>query len=271
MVLYRPFIHHILRSQQATAPEMHSFACASACIKAAMQIVWIIGELDRRNLLIGVYWFTVYITFFAVMALCLFIIGNPDDVTVDDTLTAIETGRNVLSRLALENVSAERCVASLGVRVSPFCPLNLYDILTNIKPLFDRISRLCIERRRSRKSVTESLPSALETPSSFLRNLDMTPASPNFRSHDEISKNPHPGAATFSTFGSLPSVQSMASIPEEQLSNRQQHDLLAMMPLDDVLQANSPLDLPMYTNNYAAEENYFPYFSADWGNQIPEQ
>lgn len=119
MVLYRPFIHQIIRAESKDVPEMRSFACASACIKAAMQIVWIVGELSNRGLLVGAYWFTVYITFFAVMALCMFIIGNPDDPTVEETVTAAEKGRKILTGLAQESVSAGRCLVSLAVSSSP--------------------------------------------------------------------------------------------------------------------------------------------------------
>lgn len=118
MVLYRPFILHVIRKTPQDPPEMRSFACASACIKAAMQIVWLVEGLESRGLLISAYWFTVYFTFFAVMALCMFIISNPDDPTVDDALRAAEKGRRILTGLAIESVPAEKCVALLEVSLS---------------------------------------------------------------------------------------------------------------------------------------------------------
>ncbi|KAE8444750.1 hypothetical protein EG329_014310 [Mollisiaceae sp. DMI_Dod_QoI] len=139
MVLYRPFILHVIRTTPSDPPEMRSFACASACIKAAMQIVWLVEELETRGLLISAYWFTVYITFFAVMALCMFIISNPDDPTVDDALGAAEKGRRILTRLATNSVPAEKCVASLGT-------------------LFDKISLLSLEHRQSRESTSAISP-----------------------------------------------------------------------------------------------------------------
>jgi hypothetical protein len=84
-------------------------------VKAAMQIIWLVDEMDRRGLLIGAYWFTVYIAFFAVMSLCMFILGNPDDPTTDETMKAALKGREILIGLSLESASAARCVASLGV------------------------------------------------------------------------------------------------------------------------------------------------------------
>jgi hypothetical protein len=117
MVLYRPFIHHIVRLESGKPPEMLSFACALACIKAARQILWIAEELESRGLLIGAYWFTPFLIFFAVMALYMFIIGNPDDPTLDDTIRAAAKGREILSRLALDSMSAAKCIFSLGVRI----------------------------------------------------------------------------------------------------------------------------------------------------------
>lgn len=75
--------------------------------------------MEKQGLLIGAYWFTAYITFFAVMSLCMFALGNVNDSTVGDTLTAAVKGRGVFVRLASGSVSAARCVTSLGVRTFP--------------------------------------------------------------------------------------------------------------------------------------------------------
>ena len=116
MVLYRPFIQHLVRVSPENSPDMKSYACASACVKAAMQIVWLVDEMDKRGLLIGTYWFTVYIMFFAIMSLCMFILGNAKDPTTNEVMKAALKGREILVRLAPESASAARCVASLGVR-----------------------------------------------------------------------------------------------------------------------------------------------------------
>ncbi|KAG4430084.1 hypothetical protein IFR05_014429 [Cadophora sp. M221] len=118
MVLYRPFIQHLVRAQPNDVPEMRSYACASACVTASMQVIWIVEQMDTHGLLIGAYWFTVYITFFAVMSLCMFILGNSGDPTAMEAMTAAVKGRQILIRLSSESASAARCVASLGVRLS---------------------------------------------------------------------------------------------------------------------------------------------------------
>jgi len=116
MVLYRPFIQHLVRAKSDEVPEMRSYACASACVTASMQVIWIVEQMDTHGLLIGAYWFTVYITFFAVMSLCMFILGNAGDPTASEAMAAAVKGRAILFRLSSESASAARCVASLGVR-----------------------------------------------------------------------------------------------------------------------------------------------------------
>ncbi len=115
MILYRPFIHHIVRTKREGLLELRSFACASACVKAAMQVVWLVDEMDSRGLLNGAYWFTVYMTFFAVMSLCMLILGNVEDPTVDDTMKAASRGRDILVQMALQSTNAERCLTVLEV------------------------------------------------------------------------------------------------------------------------------------------------------------
>lgn len=82
-----------------------------------MQIIWLVEEMNEQGLLIGAYWFTAYITFFAVMSLCMFTLGNLNDPTVGDTMTAAVKGREILISLSVESASAARCVSSLGVRL----------------------------------------------------------------------------------------------------------------------------------------------------------
>lgn len=123
MVLYRPFIQHLVRVQPDNAPDMKSYTCASACVNAAMQIVWLVDEMDKRGLLVGAYWFTVYIMFFAIMSLCMFILGNAKDPTTSEVMKAALKGREILNKLAVESASAARCMASLGV-----CPRLIYDL-----------------------------------------------------------------------------------------------------------------------------------------------
>lgn len=40
MALYRPFLHHLVRDKRSPDFSLRGFACASACVRAAMQAVW---------------------------------------------------------------------------------------------------------------------------------------------------------------------------------------------------------------------------------------
>jgi hypothetical protein len=90
MVPYRLFIHHIVRTQADDPHEMRPYACAPACIKAAMQITWLAEEMDVQNVFMPSYWFTSYMTFSAVLSFCIFTLGNTNDSIVNDVLIAAE-------------------------------------------------------------------------------------------------------------------------------------------------------------------------------------
>lgn len=95
-----------------------SYACGSACVKAAMQIVWLAEVLHSRGLLNVAHWFTVYILSFATTSLHFFVLGNRNDPTIEETAEAAEKGRRILESLAERSPAAQRCLKSLKVRWS---------------------------------------------------------------------------------------------------------------------------------------------------------
>jgi hypothetical protein len=82
-----------------------------------MQIIWLVEEMDIQGVFHPSDWFLCYMTFFAVMSLCMFILGNANDMIVGDAIAAAEKGRKLLDKLASENQCAI-CSASLDV-----CPM----------------------------------------------------------------------------------------------------------------------------------------------------
>ena len=54
--------------------------------------------------------------FLTVVSLCIFILGNPDDPMIDDTMRAATRGRDILVELSMESTSAEKCVTTFEVR-----------------------------------------------------------------------------------------------------------------------------------------------------------
>lgn len=115
MVLYRPFLHHLVRRSSDAIPDLRSYACGSACVKAAMQVIWLVQHMEKQNMLTGTYWLTVYMTFFASMALLLFSVADHQDPTARDALQAAEEGRRILKVLAESCLTAAEAADSLTV------------------------------------------------------------------------------------------------------------------------------------------------------------
>lgn len=119
MMLYRPFLHYVSQSCQTKPVDKRSYACAAACVSVSRNIVHITGEMKKRGLLIGAYWFTMYTTFFAILALIFFVLENPDSSTSQDILRDASEGRDTLASLARRSLAADRCTGLLAVCIIP--------------------------------------------------------------------------------------------------------------------------------------------------------
>ena len=116
MMLYRPFLHYVSQScRNSKAFDHRAYACAAACINVSRNIVHITTEMNRRSLLKGAYWFTIYTTFFAVLSLAYFVHENPDKPGSQEILTDALAGRDALKCLAKRNLAAKRCSNTLVV------------------------------------------------------------------------------------------------------------------------------------------------------------
>lgn len=120
MMLYRPFLHYIGNQSRQTVKctDKRAFACAAACISVSRNIVHITGEMKRRGLLIGAYWFTMYTTFFAILSLVYFYLDNLDNPASHDVLRDAQEGRETLEQVAKRSMAADRCSVVLGVSSS---------------------------------------------------------------------------------------------------------------------------------------------------------
>ena len=117
MMLYRPFLHYVANSHHGGRIDKRSYACAAACVSVSRNIVHITAEMKRRDLLIGSYWFTMYTTFFAILALVFFVLENPNSSTSQDILKDALEGREILASLAKRSMAADRCTVTLAVSV----------------------------------------------------------------------------------------------------------------------------------------------------------
>lgn len=126
MMLYRPFLHYISRPKSKGCDE-RPYASAAACVNVSRKIVHIADGMRKRGVLSGAYWFTIYTTFFSVIALLYFVLENPTDVTSPAILGDAEIGRDLLSSLKDKSLAAKRCSTALLVcslkysRASYYC------------------------------------------------------------------------------------------------------------------------------------------------------
>ena len=115
MFLYRPFLHYISQKVEGMPIDQRYYDCAAACVSVARNIIHIAGEMKRRGLLNGSYWFYMYTTFFAILSLVFFVIENPSSPTAREILHDAYEGRDTLASLAKRSMAADRCTQTLVV------------------------------------------------------------------------------------------------------------------------------------------------------------
>jgi hypothetical protein len=120
MVLYRPFIHHIAKKKSDVDFDVRAFACASSCINAALQVVWLDDALEAQGILLGSRWLILFSTFLAVVCLLMFVLSNAEDPMADKCLYFVSRGFDIISRFAQSNNSAKIYVDCLAVSASRF-------------------------------------------------------------------------------------------------------------------------------------------------------
>ena len=115
MFLYRPFLHYLSSHLQTQAIDQRSYACATACVRVSRNIVRIAGEMKKRGLLVGAYWFYMYTTFFAILSLVFYVLENPQSPRSKDILQDAYEGKDTLASLARRSMAADRCTITLAV------------------------------------------------------------------------------------------------------------------------------------------------------------
>ena len=116
MFLYRPFLHYTSLSVQSKHIDKRCYACGAACISVSRNIVQLTGQMKRKGLLVGSYWFYMYTTFFAIMSLVFYVLENPHGPEVDDILKDAYEGKDTLAALSAKSLAADRCSHILTVR-----------------------------------------------------------------------------------------------------------------------------------------------------------
>ena len=109
MVLYRPFLHHALKQLRSNSHiSLKAYACGSACIKAAMQVVWLAETLESYNLFNEAHWFCTLIISFTAACLVLFVMSNEGDPTLQETEDAVRRIKGLCHRHSAQNPSMAR-------------------------------------------------------------------------------------------------------------------------------------------------------------------
>lgn len=119
MMLYRPFLHYVSHTCKSRVVDKRSYACAAACVSVSRNIIHIAVEMKKRGLLIGAYWFTMYTTFFAILSLVFYALENPENEASQDVLKVAKEGKDTLESLTKRSMAADRCSATLSVRIAP--------------------------------------------------------------------------------------------------------------------------------------------------------
>lgn len=121
MVLYRPFLHHAAKDLRPYREIRYkAYACGSACVKAAMQVVWLAEALEERGLFNEAHWFVALIVSFAATILMLYVLSNEGDESIQQEADAAERMKDLLARHAARSLSARRSSTFLQVCYAVF-------------------------------------------------------------------------------------------------------------------------------------------------------
>ncbi|PVH97557.1 hypothetical protein DM02DRAFT_78411 [Periconia macrospinosa] len=166
LLLYRPFLHYVSQSNRdKSSVDQRAFACASACVSVSRNIIHIMAEMKRKDLLIGAYWFSMYTTFFAIMTLLYFVLEHPDSPTSHELFKDAMEGKQLLDDFAKRSLAADRCSATLKWQA-----------------IFDKLPESITqpsENVESKKRRQESLPQSMQIrPHLFKHDSDFVATSP---------------------------------------------------------------------------------------------
>ena len=115
MFLYRPFLHYISPAVRKKTIDQRSYACAAACVSVSRNIVHLTGQMKRKGLLEGSYWFYMYTTFFAIISLVFYVLENPQSPKVEDIFKDAHEGKDTLAALSDKSLAADKCSTILAV------------------------------------------------------------------------------------------------------------------------------------------------------------
>ena len=114
LVLYRPFLHHLTRDAQDPRFTIRGYEFGSACVRAAMQIVWINTQFRRYGLFHDAHWMNLYMLGFSASILTFFVASARQRETVPESHAAALKARDMLGELGRYSLPARRCCKSVS-------------------------------------------------------------------------------------------------------------------------------------------------------------
>jgi hypothetical protein len=69
--------------------------------------------MNKKGLLIGAYWFTMYTTFISILTLVFFVFENPNNASSNEIIKDAKQGQAILTALAKRSMAADRCARTL--------------------------------------------------------------------------------------------------------------------------------------------------------------
>jgi hypothetical protein len=119
ITLYKPFLHYISQSRKDNVTSNQCYAYAAACVDVGRNTIYNARQMEKQDILAGPYWFSIYTTFCATLALTFHVWENAEVVNALETIKDAEYGRHVLTRLAYQSTAAESLSETLGVSLDP--------------------------------------------------------------------------------------------------------------------------------------------------------
>lgn len=119
ITLYRPFLHYISQSRKDNLTSNQCYAYAATCVDVGRNAIYNARKMEKQDMLTGPYWFSIYTTFCATLALTFHVWENSEVENALETIKDAEYGRHVLTRLAYQSKAAESLSETLGVSLKP--------------------------------------------------------------------------------------------------------------------------------------------------------
>ena len=115
ITLYKPFLHYISQSCMDNFTSNQCYAYAAACVDVGRNTIYNARQMEKKDILAGPYWFSIYTTFCATLTLAFHVWENAEVENALEIIKDAEYGRHVLTRLAYQSTAAESLSETLGV------------------------------------------------------------------------------------------------------------------------------------------------------------